>query len=194
MGNQYVTEWTDERISEGIMRIASIFEPKRMPSNREVVEYEGDYKLANAIQKHGGYAYWANELGLEQKRSETKLGVEGEEFVSEKLKALGYNVKPTSTRHPYDLLIDGCVKVDVKTANTSFVRDYPMHSYRLAKSDHTCDFYIFYEADTDKTYVVPACKLQGQVQVCMGEGSKRFAKYSEAYHLINRMARTLKEM
>ena len=194
MGNQYITEWTDERIADGILRIASTFEPKRMPSNKEVVEYEGDHKLSCAISKHGGYAYWAKRLGLEQKRSDTKLGIEGEKFISERLKALGYDVKPTSMRHPYDLLVDGCVKIDVKTANTSSVRGCSMHSYRLAKSDHTCDFYIFYEMDTDKTYVVPACKLQGQVQVCMGTDSKRFAKYSEAYHLIGRMARTLKEM
>lgn len=185
MGNQYSTEWTDERISEGIMRIASTFEPERMPSNREVVEHEGNYALANAIQKNGGYSYWANKLGLERKHSETKLGITGESHIAHLLRQRGHEVDTTSVKFPYDLLIDRCIKVDVKTANESDVRGYPIHSYRLAKRKQTCDFYIFYEADTGRVYVVPANKLNGQVQVGMGLDSKEYAKYLGAYHLID---------
>lgn len=177
-------KWTDEMIAEGIERIASTFVPKRMPSNREVIEYEGNHKLSDAIQKNGGYVYWANRLGLERKYSETWLGVEGEKQIAGVLEVKGYEVKPTSTKHPYDLLVNGCIKVDVKTAKTSYIRGCPVHAYRLAKRDHTCDFYIFYEADTLKVYVVPAHKCQGQVQVEMGNNSKPYAKYLGAFHLI----------
>lgn len=184
MGNQYSTEWTDERISEGVMRIASTFEPERMPSNREVIEHEGNYSLACAIQKHGGYSYWASRLGLEQKYSDTKLGIEGEEYISQLLRQRGHKVETTSVRFPYDLLVDGCIKVDVKTANESDVRGCRIHSYRLAKKKQTCDFYIFCEADTGRVYVVPANKLSGQVQVGMGLESKEYAKYLGAFDLI----------
>lgn len=177
-------KWTEERIADGIDRIASMFEPKRMPSNREVLMYEGNYALAMAIQKSGGYSYWANRLGLEQKYSETALGIEGERTIAKILERYGFEVKLTSIKHPYDLLVNGCVKVDVKTANTSMIRGCPVHAYRLAKRDHTCDFYIFYEHDTLKTYVVPAYKCQGHVQVEMGNNSKPYAKYFDAYHLI----------
>lgn len=177
-------QWTEEMIADGINRIASTFSPKRMPSNREVIEHEGNYKLAVAIQKHGGYAYWADRLGLERKYSETFLGVEGEKTIAEVLNAKGFDVKTTTTRHPYDLLVNGCVKVDVKTAKTSYIRGCPIHAYRLAKRDHTCDFYIFYEYDTLRVYVVPAHKCQGQVQVEMGYNSKLYAKYLGAFDLI----------
>lgn len=96
----------------------------------------------------------------------------------------GFDVKPTSVKHPYDLLVNGCIKVDVKTAKTTLVRGCPVHAYRLAKRDHTCDFYIFYEIDTLKVYVVPAYRCQGQVQVEMGKNSKPYAKYLGAFDLI----------
>lgn len=177
-------KWTNEMIADGINRIASTFEPKRMPSNSEVIEYEGNYSLSMAIQKNGGFAYWANRLGLEQKYSETALGIEGEKQIAGVLEVKGFDVKPTSVKHPYDLLVNGCIKVDVKTAKTTLVRGCPVHAYRLAKRDHTCDFYIFYEIDTLKVYVVPAYRCQGQVQVEMGKNSKPYAKYLGAFDLI----------
>ena len=177
--------WTDALIEKGIRKIADTFEPRRMPSNREVVEHEGNYALANAIQKNGGYSYWANKLGLERKYSDTKLGIAGESHIAHLLRQRGHEVDTTSVKFPYDLLIDGCIKVDVKTANESDVHGYPIHSYRLAKRKQTCDFYIFYEADTGRVYVVPANKLNGQVQVGMGLESKEYAKYLGAYHLID---------
>ena len=176
------------------MAIVNTFAEPRMPSNTEVIEHEGNYALSMAIQKHGGFKYWADRLGLEQKYSETALGVEGEKIIASYLRHQGFDVKETSVKNPYDLLVNDCVKVDVKTANTSHIRGCPVHAYRLAKRDHTCDFYIFFEADTFKSYVVPACKCQGQVQVEMGTDSKRYAKYFGAYHLISEMSKLLEAM
>ena len=167
------------------MSIANTFVEPRMPSNREVIEHEGNHALSMAIQKNGGYRYWAKRLGLDQKHSETLLGVRGENLIADYLESKGFTVKQTSAKHPYDLLVNGCVKVDVKTANTSHVRGYPVHAYRLSKRDHTCDFYIFFEADTLRSYVVPAHKCHGQVQVDMGKDSKRYADYLGAYYLLN---------
>lgn len=176
--------WNDELIAEEVMKIATLFDPPRMPSNQEVVANCGNYSLAVAIQKHGGYEWWANKLGLKRKYSETKTGVEGERRIAELLRGMGFKVETTSARFPYDLLVDGCVKVDVKTANTSFVRGCPIHAYRLAKRQQTCDFYIFYEADTEKAYVVPSCRCHGQVQVGMGNTSSPYERYLYAYDLI----------
>ena len=174
--------WNESEIENGILRIANTFAEPRMPSNSEVFAHEGNYALAVAIQKHGGYKYWAKKLGLEQKYSETVLGLAGEKDVADCLRSLGFEVKETSVKHPYDLLINGCVKVDAKTANTSYIRGCPVHAYRLAKRDHTCDFYIFYEHDTLRKYVVPAHKCHGQVQVEMGIGSKAYSEYLNAFH------------
>ena len=62
-------KWNEETIATKVADIANKFTPARMPSNSEVIEMTGGYALANAIQKNGGYEYWANKLGLERKYS-----------------------------------------------------------------------------------------------------------------------------
>ena len=133
-------------------------------------------------------------MSLKQKKSETALGIHGEQVMADVLRGLGFTVEATSVKHPYDLLIDGCVKVDVKTANTSYVRGCPVHAYRLAKKQHTCDFYVFFENDTDAIYVVPAHVCTGQVQVEMGSGSKRYAKFKDAFYLIRECVKLFQAM
>lgn len=178
-------KWNDKIIATRIMDIANQFTPARMPSNREVIEITGGYALANAIQKNGGYEYWANKLGLEQKQSETKAGIEYERKVAELLRKRGHKVSATTIKHPYDLLVDGCVKVDVKVANTSFVRKNEIHAYRIAKRQQTCDFYICCEADTGDMYVIPSSIATGQVQIEMGLNSQKYSHYKGAFHLID---------
>ena len=179
--------WTDEKIAEGIMRIASRYEPPRMPTNREVIDAEGNYKLANAIQKHGGYSEWADRLGLAQGYSETTLGIAYEHRVAEALKRMGHTVEFTSMKYAYDLLIDGVVKIDVKTAKRSYVRNSAVYSYCIAKPQQTCDFYICCElgAAVD-VYVIPASACTGMKQICMGAGHTKYEKYRNAYDLISR--------
>ena len=186
-------EWTDERIGKCIMAIASEFDPIRMPTNSEVIEMSGSYALSNAIQKNGGYEYWANKLGLEQKYSESKLGVEYEHLIAEILKARGHEAVMTPTKYPYDLLVDGCIKVDVKVANESIVKGSSVHAYRLSKKLHTCDFYVCCENDGDKgIYVIPAHVCSGQTQIEMGSETK-YEKYHNAFNLIDRAARFYRE-
>lgn len=194
MGYTTGIKWTDDLIAENVLRIANMFEPKRMPSNREIIEIEGNHKLSMAVQKNGGFTYWANKLGLEQKYSETKLGIVGEKCVADELSHRGHFVEMTSTKHPYDILVDGCIKVDVKTSNESYIRGCAVHAYRLAKRQQTCDFYIFYEADTGKIYIVPAHKCHGQVQVEMGNDSKAYKQYLGAFDLINQASEMYQRM
>ena len=178
-------KWNEETIAAKVADIANKFAPARMPSNSEVIEMTGSYALANAIQKNGGYEYWANRLGLERKHSETKVGIEYERKVGEMLRKGGHNVQETTIKHPYDLLVDGCVKVDVKVANTSLIRGSKVHAYRIAKRQHTCDFYICCEVDTGSIYVIPANMVTGQVQIEMGLNSQKFRHYKDAFFLIN---------
>lgn len=177
-------KWNEETIAAKVADIANKFAPARMPSNSEVIEMTGNYALANAIQKNGGYEYWANKLGLERKHSETKIGIEYERRVAEMLRKGGHSVQETTIKHPYDLLVDGCVKVDVKVAGTSLVRGSKVHAYRIAKRQHTCDFYICCEVDTDGIYVIPANMVTGQVQIEMGLNSQKYSYYKDAFYLI----------
>lgn len=178
-------KWNEETIAAKVADIANKFAPARMPSNSEVIALTGGYALANAIQKNGGYEHWANKLGLEQKYSETKVGIEYERKVAEMLRKSGHNVQETTVKHPYDLLVDGCVKVDVKVANTSLIRDSKVHAYRIAKKQQTCDFYICCEVDTGGVYVVPSNMATGQTQIEMGLNSQKYSHYKDAFYLID---------
>ena len=193
MSNTY-KKWTDNTIAREILNIANQFDPPKMPTLKEAQEMYENGGLACAISKTGGFEYWANKLGLPQGYSETKIGVQAEKDIADELKAKGYGVELTSTKHPYDVLVNGCVKIDVKAANTSMIRGCPVHAYRLAKRQHTCDFYIFREIDTDSTYIVPAHLCNGQVQVEMGIDSKKYEPYKEAWDLIGKASKFYREM
>jgi hypothetical protein len=188
-------KWTEEMIEAKIRQIASEFMPARMPTNREVIEITGNHALSVAIQKNGGYEFWAKKLGLEQKYSESRIGLEYERRIAEKLRKAGHVVEETSVKHPYDLLIDGCVKVDVKVANTSKVRGSDVHAYRLSKKHHTCDFYICCENDAFKDiYVIPANMVSGQTQIDMGVHSRKYEHYKDAFYLIDDAAKFYKSL
>ena len=179
-------KWTDENIMQGIAAIAEQFEPKRMPTNREVINASGGYALSNAIQKHGGYEYWAKRMGLKQVRSDTKMGIECERKVASILRDAGHNVEETSVKYPYDLLVDDCVKIDVKTANESSVHGYPVYSYRIAKPQQTCDFYICCEkSEKENMFVIPAHICKGQKQIVMGRETEKYSYYRNAFFLID---------
>ena len=171
------------------MRIVDQFDTKRMPTNSEVIDYTGNMGLAIAIQKHGGYVYWAKKLGLPRLQNETMVGIDAENKVADILKSLGYQVSITPTRFPYDILVNGCVKIDVKCANKSYVRGTPIHAYRIAKTIPTCDIYVCCELDSDKYYIIPAHKCTGQTMIEMGIDSKKYAIYLDQWQTVGEMSK-----
>lgn len=182
-------EWTDSLTEGKIMELANQFEPIRMPSRVEMDEYYGNSSLSNRVSKTGGFYSWAERLGLEVKNSETKIGIKAEHDIAKMLSDIGYTVELTSTRYPYDLLVNGCVKIDVKAAHKTKVNsnsDY-CYMYRLNKRQQTCDFYIFCEVDDDEIssiYVVPASVITGQIQVGMGAKTTKYDVYRNRFDLI----------
>lgn len=193
MGNTF-KKWTDNTIAREVLIIANQFDPPKMPTRKEVSFMYGNEGLVNAISKNGGFEYWASKLGLPQGYSETKIGKQAEAIMMSILMRKGFKAERTSTKHPYDILVDGCVKIDVKAANISLIRGCEVHAYRLAKAQHTCDIYLFHEIDSGITYVVPAHLCNGQVQVEMGIGSKKYDPYKESWDLIKRVSDFYKQM
>lgn len=189
MGNTHRTQWNDHLIKERIMEVANTFDPVRMPSLSEFEEYYGNTSLSNKICKSGGCYFWADKLGLDIKKIETSIGIKAEQYVSKLLSDIGFNVEMTCMKHPYDLLVNGCVKIDVKSANISFIKDSKVYAYRISKRQHTCDFYIFCEFQDDEiksTYVVPANIVSNQVQVEMGTGNTKYEIFRDRFDLIEK--------
>jgi len=107
--------WTQERITEALQPYISKFE--RMPTANELMA-EGRNDIAMALRKCG-YRATAKKLGIELKKCETHKGLDKEALVMNWLSARGYSVKQTTTRAPYDLLINDCLRIEVKSATYS---------------------------------------------------------------------------
>ena len=181
--------WTERDIENGINEIRHAWLLERMPSMAEVKMYYGDCRLTNAISKSGGFRYWAKKMGLEVKDSESQLGYECEMMVMQLLKEQGYDCEKTSIRHPYDLLVNGCVKIDVKVARVSKCRTSDSYSFRLAKPQQTCDVYIAVclgdSAEPKKTYIIPSHVMTGKKQLTLGIVHSKYDEYIDRWDIID---------
>jgi hypothetical protein len=117
---------------------------KRMPSKSECDLVTGNTSLSNVIAKRGGFEWLAKHMNLKQSDCKTRLGLKGEMQVKKLLEDMGYTVEKMSVKHPYDLLVNGNIKIDVKIANLySSDKNWTSYSFNLEKSNPTCDIYVF---------------------------------------------------
>lgn len=170
MGYVQGTRWTDELIEQEILRVREALNLDRMPTNSEVKSVAGN-GLACKISKSGGYKYWADKLNLKMKKSETSLGKKYEEYVAGLLKRKGYEVEQMSMKHPYDLLVNMNIKVDVKISNLYRGAKGEFHTFNLEKHNHNCDLFICVcvtDKEIVKTLVVPSKFLMKINQLSVG--------------------------
>ncbi|MGG0667836.1 hypothetical protein ABE073_04820 [Lederbergia citrisecunda] len=179
-------KWTDDLVREELLKSISILGVERMPTRAELVSL-GRNDLHCRISRTKKYSGWAEELGLKLKESETALGHEYERVISNVMKKLGYKAVRMSTKHPYDLLVEDSVKVDVKVANVYLLRgESRVHTIGLSKSDPTCDIYICVLLDEQKeierTLIIPSHHVRMKY-LNIGRESK-YNIYNEKYHYI----------
>jgi hypothetical protein len=168
--NIYKTKWTDELVEKEIKGVMKALNLNRMPSNSEVKSVVGN-GLACKISKSGGYRYWANKLNLKTKNSETKLGQDYEDKVFKLLQSKGYEVEQMTTRHPYDLLVNLNIKIDVKVSNLYRGEKGEFHTFNLEKHNHNCDLFICVCVTDDeivKILVIPSKFLMKVSQLSVG--------------------------
>ena len=116
MGYAKGIRWSDELIKERVLEVKTALNLDRMPSQRECEDYFHDSALSNAVHRRGGWYQLAADLGLPLKESETYFGKTYEANVADLLRGMGFEVRRMSQNFPYDLLVDDCVKVDVKAS------------------------------------------------------------------------------
>jgi hypothetical protein len=161
MGSQFNTEglmkrarmkWDDETIADAIRGIAG--KTGYFPSCGALRDM-GRNDLACAISKSGGFTQWALRLGVPRKQSDSDFGWDGEMRVQGMfLSRLFACVRSSGVRAPYDLLVNGILRVDVKTANYA---EYPPCRgwfYRVGKIPSS-DIVFLYQMDTGDFYALP---------------------------------------
>lgn len=188
MGHTHGTAWTDELIESMIIECKDGMGIARMPSRAEIKSYFGDDCLTNKISKTYGYYGWAERLGLSMKGSDTQTGKIGERFARKWLEEHGLDVQQMTTNYPYDLYVNGCVKVDVKYSHLYSPKgaSFAFYSFRLGKEIPTCDIYLLIAQDKENTrryFVVPSREAQ-QKQISIGEKKSVYYKYENRIDII----------
>ena len=186
MGYSHGTQWTDEKIKQEVLQVVNALGIGRMPSRKECEDYFQNTCLTNAVTKKFGWYTLAEELGLEIKKSETTFGKMHEALAAELLTEKGFRVRGMPQNFPYDLLINDCVKVDVKASRLYKGKLGNFYSFNLGKPFATCDFFILFaiNEETAKTMIVPSNRVIANNQISVGENNSQYYKYIDRFDLI----------
>lgn len=189
MGYTHGRKWSHSDICNEIYKVMNTLNIKRMPSAPECNLVTGNAALSSVITKRGGFDWIAKHLRLEQSECETRLGRNTEKIIKEMIEKLGYTVEQMSIKHPYDLLVNGNVKIDVKASNKYLSKDkWTSYSFNLEKASPTCDIYIIVCINKDKSYerilVIPS-KFLKQTQLCISGEKSKYDVYKDQWSYID---------
>ena len=185
MGYAHGVRWTDELISERVLEVVHALELERMPSSKECENYFRNSALTSAISKRMGWYALAKKMGLPIKDSETYFGKRQEESAKEQLISRGFEVRRMSQNFPYDLLVNDCVKVDVKASRLYQSANGSFYSFNLEKPFCTCDIYMLYMANDDKTekgvLIIPSKFVATNTQISVGETKSKYHRFLDRW-------------
>ncbi|MEJ8548433.1 hypothetical protein [Brevibacillus borstelensis] len=167
--------WSEERVKDEILECMRILLIDRMPTAQELVSI-GRNDLHCKISKTKRYSGWAEELGILLKSCDTRTGQSYEAVVKDLLEQRGYQAERMSTKYPYDLLVNGHLKVDVKVAKPHMLRgESRVHTFAIRKVKQTCDLYVLMALDEEdhfeRIFIIPSHVLN-VVTLCVGQESK----------------------
>jgi len=191
-----IINWTENLIKENIMNIVKILDISHMPTRNEIRGVTGNDALTNKISKTDGYYGWAKKLDLPIKNNDTLTGKLGEKLAAELLRNRGYEVLQMCQNHPFDLLINQSVKVDVKYANLYHGPGGNFYSFSLRKKYSSCDVYLLIsnnDADEKSIFILPA-KDAVQLQISIGEHNSIYHRYLNRYDVIDQYLKLYAEI
>lgn len=178
------TKWTSELIAERILKVAG--SGGVMPTNTFLTQ-SNQCDLANAISKNGGYIAWAEQLCLSRNQSDSDTGWLGEIAVKVLLESRGFAVeRSTAVKWPHDLLVNGCLRVDVKSARFAEYGACKGWFYRIGKSPQA-DVIALYQLDTSEIYWLP-WYLCPQTNVTISKNGGKYSRFRESYQIVTDMA------
>lgn len=184
------THWTDETIKQGILRVAKDMNLSRMPSHSEVNAHIGNRSLSSAVSKrNGGWEALARELNLPMKDCESYFASRYESAAAELLNRHGFQAERMTTNFPYDILANGCVKIDVKASRLFRGDGNAYYSFNL-RHKATCDIYILFTVDEDNnildTYIIPSKFVMQKKQIAIGEIQTKYSRYRDRWEYVKR--------
>lgn len=191
------TIWNDEKIKEKILEVKNGLGIDRMPSMKETEQFYNNSCLTSAISHRRGWRRYAEELGLEIKKSETEFGKTNESFINDLLKHKGYSTQRMPQNHPYDILVNNNIKVDVKASRLYRGKNGSFYSFNLEKEYPTCDVFVLVaidDYDNKKMYVLPSAIVSGQNQISVGSKNSKYNIYIDRWDYIDSFDRFYKKL
>lgn len=189
MAYSHGRKWSDTDIEKEIKNVVEVAKINTFPTHSLIKEVTGSCALTTAISRRGGSEYWAERIGLEVSPCESKFGFEYERICAEILTANGYECKHTPPRYPYDILVNGNIKIDVKSSNLYKGKTGDYYTFRLEKAMPTCDIFVCFcinENGATTVYVIPSCVVSGLVQLSIGKTDSKYNKYIANWELVKR--------
>lgn len=140
----------------------------------------GRNDLSCQITRHGGFLKVSEEVGIARPPSDSDTGWKGEENVRLRLTERGHSVeRREGMKSPYDLLVDGHVRVDVKAANYAEYAASKGWFYRIGKHVQS-DIVILHQLDTATDYVLYWWECNTS-NITISRGGGKYAAAASAY-------------
>ena len=185
-------DWNTDNIEKALRYMVEQTGQKTLPTHAETKKFYGNYKLSNAMRRNGGPRYWGERMNLEFKDCESIKGEQFEDYFVAEMLEKGFDAERVNydePRFPFDVLINGCVKVDVKVARVFGSEKQGYYSFNLEHKKHSCDFFVCYCLDSSgenivKTYIIPASIMDGKSQLGVGLSQSKYDAYIGRYDLI----------
>lgn len=164
--------WTNEMIEQELLKSIKVLGIERMPTASELCGI-GRNDLHCKISRTKTYSGWAESLSLEMTSCDTRKGHKYEEIMRDRLVDMGFETERMTTKHAYDLLVNGLVKIDVKVGGVYVQKNgCKVNTFGISKKKQTCDIYILVSLDesqkVNRTFVIPS-HLAKVVSISMGE-------------------------
>jgi hypothetical protein len=172
--------WTEQMISVALSEIiASI---GRMPTNSELREMNRT-DLASQISRRGGFSGWAARLGATLSQGDSQTGWDGEIALANKLEARGFEVERLApVKSPYDLRLNKCLRLDVKSANFAEYGACRGWFYRIGK-EAQADVLALFQLDTEACYFIP-WSICPATNVTISRGGGKWEYFKDRYDIL----------
>ncbi len=184
-------KWSNEKIKEELCKMVEKTNQKTFPTHSELNDFFGDSCLSNAIRRHGGTSFWAHQLNMEEKESESKDGYSYElKCRNDIFSILQLESENMIPRYPYDLLVEKCVKIDTKVSNIYNARNGArFFTCNIEKRNQTCDVYVVYlknDEGKERVLIIPSIVISGKTQLSIGEHKSIYYKYENRWDIIEK--------
>jgi len=171
-------------VAERTMAIAKLI--GKMPTVSYLKETSQN-DLANQITRRGGFISWADRLGLKRDHSDSDTVWDGEKKVERILVSHGLQAeRQSAVKWPFDILVNGILRIDVKSARYAEYGPCKGWFYRIGKVPQA-DLIALHQIDSGSTFYIPWFKVPSS-NITISVGGGIYASYMNAIDVVKEMA------